>query len=132
MVAPRDPLNSLVPFLPAFIDAEQTLREAADYLTANEIGSLLIWRNDAQVGIVSERDIVAALARGADPDEVWAADVMTEDLVIARPDTPIVDAARAMLEAGVRHVVVMDGDKPAAVVSMRDLLGPLLDAALET
>jgi CBS domain-containing protein len=77
--------------------------------------------------VVSERDVVDALAEGADPDEVWAGDVMVDDLVIAEPDEPILDVAERMGDEGVRHVAVVERGTIIGVVSARDLL-PVLSA----
>jgi CBS domain-containing protein len=81
------------------------------------------------VGVVSERDVVNHLAQGANPEHVTAAEVMTTDLVTARQDDQILDAARRMLEAEIRHLPVIDEGKIAGFVSMRDLFEVLIDVA---
>jgi len=60
---------------------------------------------------------------------VTAADVMATDLVTARPDDRILDTARRMIEAQVRHVPVVEGDTIAGFVSMRDLFEVLVEVA---
>ncbi|MDQ1502781.1 MAG: hypothetical protein QOD57_508, partial [Actinomycetota bacterium] len=83
------------------------------------------------VGILSERDIVAALALGADPDEATAARGMSSDVVSVRPGDVVYDAAVDMLDLGIRHVPVLD-ERGAVLgmVSVRDLLRPLLMGTL--
>jgi CBS domain-containing protein len=103
-----------------------TLRAVADVLAELDIGVALVARPDGSVGVVSERDVARALAAGADPDEVWAADVMIEDLVIAEPDETIVDVAERMSAEGVRHVAIVDRGTIVGVVSARDLLPVLI------
>jgi CBS domain-containing protein len=98
-------------------------------LAADGIGALGVVENGHLVGVVSERDVVHHLAQGANPDHVTAADVMTTDLVTARPDDRILDTARRMVEAQVRHLPVLRGDEVAGFVSMRDLFEVLLDVA---
>jgi CBS domain-containing protein len=103
-----------------------TLRAVADVLAELDIGVTLVTRPDGSVGVVSERDVARALGAGADPDEVWAADVMIEDLVIAEPDETILDVAERMSAEGVRHVAVVDRGTIVGVVSARDLLPVLI------
>jgi CBS domain-containing protein len=103
-----------------------TLRAVADVLAELDIGVALVTRPDGSVGVVSERDVARALGAGADPDEVWAADVMIEDLVIAEPDETILDVAERMSAEGVRHVAVVDRGTIVGVVSARDLLPVLI------
>ena len=70
---------------------------------------------------------MAGLAAGGDPDRLWGRDVMTPELVSIPPVTPILDAARQMIEADVRHLAIVDGDDVVGVVSMRDLFEVLVD-----
>jgi CBS domain-containing protein len=99
-------------------------------MTEEGIGVLLLRRAGGAVGLVSERDIVAALANGADPDVVWAEDVMSEDLVAVAADDRIVDAATELVDRGIRHAPVVDGDDVIGVVSLRDLASVLIDSVL--
>jgi CBS domain-containing protein len=82
------------------------------------------------LGAVSERDIVAALANGADPDLVWAEDVMSEQLVSFEAGDRVVDAAAELVDRGIRHAPVLEGGEVVGVVSLRDLTVVLVDAAL--
>jgi len=79
-------------------------------------------------GMISERDVVAQLAIGADPDTVTADRAMSRNVISAQPTDPVLDVVFLMLDAGVRHIPVIDDDLDQAlgVVSMRDLLQPLL------
>ena len=103
-----------------------TLRAVSTVLARYEAGAAIV-RRDNGPGLISERDLVGALAAGGDPDRVWSSDVMTPDLVAVSPGTTIIDGARRMLDAGVRHLIVVDGDDVVGVVSMRDLLAVLVE-----
>jgi CBS domain-containing protein len=72
--------------------------------------------------LVSERDIVAALADGADPDRTTVELVMTGDLITVQPGDELIDAVHAMLDAGVRHLPLTDGGVVVGMVSARDAL----------
>lgn len=107
---------------PTTIRCTSTLREAAEVLTRGEIGSVVVERNGAMAGFLSERDIVRALADGDDADEARVEDVMSMDVATvgsdARPDV----AAERMIDGGIRHLPVVDGDKVVGIVSIRDVL----------
>ena len=105
-----------------------TLRSVARTLTEESVGLAVVTaphgpgRGTRAAGVVSERDVVAALADGADPDEIWAEDVMTEDLASVTLDESVHAAARRMLDNEIRHLPVYDGEALVGVVSMRDAL----------
>jgi CBS domain-containing protein len=67
-----------------------------------------------------------ALAEGADPDEVWAADVMTEPVMWVTPDDTTSSVAELMELGGVRHVPVREGARAVGMVSVRDVLDVLV------
>ena len=99
-----------------------TLREAAEAMTHDGVGLVVATVGGKLRGVVSERDLVAAIAEGADVDNDRVDDVMALDVVLARPDMAVGDAIAAMLEGGIRHLPVMDGERLIGVTSMRDLL----------
>jgi CBS domain-containing protein len=103
---------------------EETLLDAAARMRRYEVSALPVYRRHRLVGIVTERDVVAAIADGADPAATRVADYMTDRPVTVRPDEDVEVAARRMAELGVRHLPVVDGDQLVGVLSMRDLLAP--------
>ena len=113
------------------VSPQTSLRVAAEVMASQFIGAVVVANDRTVVGILSERDVVTALARGADPDEATVAAAMSADVVSVRPDDTLYDAAVDMLDLGIRHVPVLD-DRGAAlgIVSVRDLLRPLLTASL--
>ena len=126
---PTDVVARVMVWPVATVPGEASLLEVAEALAADGIGALGVVENGHLVGVVSERDVVHHLAQGANPDHVTAADVMATDLVTARPDDRILDTARRMVEAQVRHLPVLQRDEIAGFVSMRDLFEVLLDVA---
>lgn len=117
---------------PVTISPQMTLRLATEVMAAESVGALLVTTGPGELGILSERDVVEALASGADPDAATVASAMSHDVVSVRPDDTLYDAAVDMLDLGFRHVPVLDkrGDV-LGVVSVRDLLRPLLTASLD-
>ncbi|MBO0713198.1 MAG: CBS domain-containing protein [Acidimicrobiales bacterium] len=103
------------------IDRQSTLRTAAGRLRDAEVGTLAIMEGSAIAGIVSERDVVRALADGADPDEVWVGDVMSELPRYLTPGDSVHGALEVMLAAGIRHLPVVDEGELVGIVSIRDV-----------
>lgn len=116
---------------PLFVAPNDTLRHVARTMWECSVGSLLVGSRRDLLGIISERDLATALARGADPDTTTAAAVMSADIVSLRPGDTLYDAAIDMLDVGIRHVPVVDEHgEVQGIVSVRDLLRPLLVRAL--
>jgi CBS domain-containing protein len=126
MINRDDPIRSLEWSEPISVGEQMTLRAVATVLARYEVGAAVVRRDDGP-GLISERDLVAALAAGGDPDDLWSGDVMTADLVSVSPGATIIDGARRMLETGVRHLVLVDGDDVVGVISMRDVLAVLTE-----
>ena len=104
------------------VDEKTTLREAARTLRDADIGTLAVEDEEAIAGIVSERDVTRALADGADPDEVWVADVMSREPRYATGGDQVSTALDVMLVAGIRHLPVLEEGELVGIVSMRDLV----------
>jgi CBS domain-containing protein len=130
-MSPRDSIGQLVTGDPVTVDEKLTLRSIAAVLSASDIGAALVQRDGRPVGVVSERDVVGALAEDADPDTVWSADVMTEDLVTADAHEAILRVAFRMIDEGIRHLVLTRDGDVIGVVSSRDVFAVLAEDALE-
>ncbi len=126
---PTDAIARIMVWPVATVPGKACLRDVAESLAADGIGAIGVVENGHLAGVVSERDVTNHLAQGANPDHVTAADVMATDLVTAHPDDLILDVARRMIEAEIRHVPVIDGDRIAGFVSMRDIFEVLVDVA---
>jgi CBS domain-containing protein len=128
-VTPASQVRSVMVWPVATVDGGATLAEVAEALAADEIGALCVTEDGHLAGIVSERDVVAHVAVGADPEHLTAADVMSNDLITASPDESVLVAARRMEDAEIRHLPVLDDGRIAGIMSMRDLFTVLVDDA---
>jgi CBS domain-containing protein len=108
------------------VEAGVSLTEVAETLAADEVGALLVDENGVLAGIVSERDVVAHVAAGADLAHLTAGEVMSSDLITIEPGTTVREAATAMADAEVRHLPVLEHGEIAGIVSMRDLFAALV------
>ena len=100
-----------------------SLRSAAERMWRQQTGSLLVAEGDNLIGIITERDILRAVALGADPDKATVDDAMTTEVYTVSPDMPLQDAAREMAARWIRHLPVVQGQRLLGVVSMRDVTG---------
>lgn len=105
------------------IGPAHTIREAARRMVDRHVGAAIVDDQDAQgPGILTERDVLRAIASGADPDTTEVGDYLTRDATVASPGMSLDQAAAIMLDGGFRHLVVVDGPRTVGVVSVRDVL----------
>lgn len=102
-----------------------SLRAAAARMWRQQTGSLLVTEDGRLAGIITERDVLRAVALGANPDKSTVDDVMTAEVFTVPPDLNLQDAARLMAGRWIRHLPVADGEEILGVVSMRDMTGVL-------
>lgn len=129
-----DPVRSVTAFEVLWADPDDSLTLLVQQMRMFNCGAVLLTshgeENDAAdtPPIVSERDLLRALADGK--GDLLAKDLATMEPVSIHADAQIGDAAATMAIAGVRHLVVTDGNRHG-IVSVRDLLEPLLASAIE-
>lgn len=99
-----------------------TLREAAATIAEASVGCVVVGAPDAVEGIISERDLVLAIARGADLDLSTVGEIASTRLVWIGPDDSIGAVAAEMMQDYVRHVLVGSDSTVVGVVSMRDVI----------
>lgn len=100
-----------------------TMRQVAKVMAARKVGAAVVHDPDADgPGILTERDMLEAIALGQDPDTEPASSHLTKDAVVAAPDWPLLKAAQAMVSGGFRHLVVCEGNDVVGVLSVRDVL----------
>lgn len=125
-----DRLRALPHREPVVVSPEDALRSVAQTLWSESVGVAVVGDVHHPRGIISERDIVAALAQGADPDSMTAAEAMTAYVISARPEDMLFDVAGQMIDDEIRHLPILDDGAVIGMVSARDLLRPLLLDAL--
>ena len=101
---------------------DESLDVAADRMSWHQVGALPVLEGQRLVGIITERDITAAMAEGADPVTTRVGEFMTPAPEVLGPDSEFADAAHVMLKLGIRHLPVVRGGCLVGVLSMRDVL----------
>lgn len=124
---PTDPVSELIGTPVATISPTATLRQAAEALVADDVGLLVVVDPGGVRGVISERDVLAAVADDLDLDEERVLDAASTDVISVETDTSVLEAARTMAGAGIRHLAVNQRGVTTGVLSIRDVLGILLD-----
>ncbi len=105
--------------------AETTLREAAERMIEEGVGSLGVLESDLLAGIITERDILRAVAGGAQASDESVGDWLTPRPDVMDPDVDVTEAAQWMLATGYRHLPVVDGNRLLGIASIKDVLWAL-------
>jgi CBS domain-containing protein len=100
----------------------ESVRHAARVMAGHEVGSSLVFAGEQLAGILTERDVLRAVAAEADLDTTPAEKIMTSDVVTVGPDWEGYEAAAEMADRRIRHLVVSENDRVVGVLSVRDLL----------
>ena len=100
-----------------------SIRDAAGKLREKTIAALVVKSGDAVVGLLSERDIVHALARqGERTCGLTVGEVMTRDVVTVGPEDSLRRAMSLMTRHRTRHLLVLRDGAPAGTVSIGDVI----------
>ena len=107
------------------VEPEASLMDAAKLMSSNRVGLLVVvdpFDKGKIVGVISERDIVNAVARGGSiysPIE----NLMTKQVITISKEARLDEAAMTMSKFGIRHLVVVNEDSSLfGVVSVRDIV----------
>ena len=104
------------------VGPDHTLRAASRSMAGRKVGAAVVHDPDGEgVGILTERDVLASVGAGEDPDVERVRDHVTTDLVYAAPSWTLEQAAAAMVTGGFRHLVVLDSGEVAGILSVRDI-----------
>jgi CBS domain-containing protein len=108
------------------VDPETTIAEVARQMRKDDSDSVAVMSEGRLVGIITERDLVRAIADGVDPQQARADVVMTADPATVDADEDVAMVAVKMMSLGVRHLpVVNKAGKPVGLVSARNLVAML-------
>lgn len=104
------------------VGADISVREAARFMTEKKIGLVPVTDGEKVIGVFGERDLLKrVVSEGLDPETTRVNDVMTTTMICSPPDETYQQAGSKMIEKGIRHLVIADGDQLIGVISLRDL-----------
>jgi CBS domain-containing protein len=103
------------------VEAGVPVVAVARRMVDRNVGAVLVLEDGRLAGIMTERDVMRAVARGL-RDDVVVGECMTADPDTIAPDDTVEHAAVLMIHGGYRHLPVVDGDDVVGVLSIRDLV----------
>jgi signal-transduction protein with cAMP-binding, CBS, and nucleotidyltransferase domain len=115
-------IKDLKPRMPVTVSKNESLTSAAKMLADEEIGALVVFEPQGLAGVISERDIVRAVADGFDLESTEVCEYMTEAAVVAEETAAIGDAIAKMNDSNIRHIVVISDGDVSGMISMRDVV----------
>lgn len=114
---------------PVTAPAGTTVSDAARLMKQRKVGALMVVDNDKLVGVFTERDgLFRVLAEGLDGGATPLSKVMTGNPQTIGPNSGFTQALQMMHEGRYRHLPVVEDGRVIGIVSVRDALGPELEA----
>jgi len=108
------------------VEPQTKLADVARVMRREDADAVVVLSDGELAGIITERDLVRAIADGVNPKQATAGVVMTGDPATVALDEDVSVVALKMMSRGVRHLPVVDGDgKPIGLVSARNLVAVL-------
>jgi CBS domain-containing protein len=104
------------------VDPTASIGEAAEKMIEGGVGAVVVMEDGVRLtGIITERDLLRAVAQRARAAEARVRQWMTESVITIEPDTPIQEAAQMMFERNFRHLPVSRDGRLLGIVSLRRL-----------
>jgi CBS domain-containing protein len=109
------------------ISPDVTVYEAIELMAELGIGALLVTENENIVGIFSERDYTRKIVlKNRSSRETAVREIMTENVICMTTDQNIEDCMATMSKHHIRHLPVVEGDKPVGMLSVMDVMRTIL------
>ncbi len=109
------------------VEPGASLRRASQVMTDRGVGCAVVIDKEQVAGIITERDILHAVAASQNVDDTKVETVMTKGVVSGEPGWDLVQAVRTMTEGGFRHLLVTEMNDPVGIVSLRDLMDSMIE-----
>ena len=105
------------------IDLESSVQEAAQFMVAHNIGSVLVKEFEEYVGIVTETDLTRkVLGKGLNAESTPVSEIMTSPILSLDCYLPVEEANRFMPKNKIRHLAVTEEEKIVGILSVKDLV----------
>ena len=107
---------------PESVDADATVREAAEKMRQIDVGAVPVIGNGRVLGIVTDRDItVRVIAANRRPGEVRVREIASADVVTTTPDAEMAEATALMAQHQIRRLPVVEDGRLVGMLSLGDL-----------
>lgn len=102
--------------------SDATIREAAKVMNKFHIGSLIVLKEEAIAGILTERNVLIAVAGGKDPDSTVIEEIMTKKVVTIDPDQTVEAAVDLMIQNKIKKLPVVEDNKLKGIITASDIV----------
>ncbi len=110
------------------VSPDASVYEAMKIMADKGIGALVVLEDEKLVGMVTERDYARKVVlKERTSKETAVGDIMTKDVLYARPEHTVEECLALMTEKRTRHLPVLDADKIIGIVSIGDLVKSVID-----
>lgn len=124
----KKPIRNIRVKRPLTLSPEKTVADAVEMMQKNRVGCLVVVEKERMVGIFTERDVLLKVVGKQGMESMKLRDVMTPKVEGFEPEDSVAYVLNAMHVGGYRHVPVVDEKgKPVAVVSIKDIVGFLIE-----
>jgi CBS domain-containing protein len=107
---------------PRTVEPSMLLREAAQLMKQEDVGSLPVVENGRLVGMLTDRDLVTrAVAEGVDVGVCRVGDVASRELVTVEPEQDLAEALRLMARHKLRRLPVVEGERLVGILGQADV-----------
>lgn len=109
------------------IGSEASVKEATEIMKQRSTSCLVVLSDKRVDGILTTRDVISrVVARGFDPSKVRAIDVASRPVIMMRPEAPLDDAIKIMLQRKIKKILLISGEKEKArlygLLSLTDII----------
>ena len=102
--------------------SDATIREAAKVMNKFRIGSLIVLKEEAIAGILTERNVLTAVAGGKDTDSTAIEEIMTKKVVTIDPDQTVEAAVDLMIQNKIKKLPVVEDNKLKGIITASDIV----------
>ena len=105
------------------VDPDATVREALKIMADRNIGSVVVMKGEAYIGLFTERDYARkVILHGKNSNELSVSDIMSEYLPRVNSDTSLEECMQVMTSHNIRYLPVFDGDRYTGIISIIDVV----------
>jgi CBS domain-containing protein len=109
------------------IGPDATVFDAVAKMAEKDVGSLLVMDGDKLVGIITERHYARKVVlKGKTSPTIPVRDIMESEVMVALPEQSVEECMAIMTDKHVRHLPVVQGDKPIGILSIGDLVKSII------
>lgn len=109
------------------IPPDASVFEAVAKMAEQDVGSLLVMEGDKLIGIITERHYARnVVLKGKTSPKIPVREIMQSDVIVALPEHSVEDCMAVMTEKHVRHLPIVENEKPIGIVSIGDLVKSII------